>query len=406
MTVVEELARFVVERSWDDLSDAARQRAEDPCSRRARLRARRARRAASPGDPRPARRLRRPSALHADRRRPHRARPRGALQRRARPLPRLQRLLLRAGRDLPSERQPRARARGGRVRGRLRTRAADRARRRLPGAVPALGRGARAGEGVRPHDAGRLRRGGRGGQGAAPRRAGDGERDRDRRHGPERASGDAHRRALAVERACLPVHRLRRRRGGLPRRARHHRPGRGVRGQQGLHGLDRRPRSRSTGSRRTSSASAAPSSSATTPRSTPSRRSRRCSSCARRTPSTRPQVERIELETFQVAYDIIGGGEEGGKKEIRTQGAGRPLAPLPARRRAARRAGAARAVRARADRPAGRAGAPAAGRGAPGGRPVRALPGRACLPAAPPPRRRRRRSRPRSPTTRASSPAR
>jgi 2-methylcitrate dehydratase len=28
------------------------------------------------------------------------------------------------------------------------------------------------------------------------------------------------------------------------------------------------------------------------------------------------QVERIELETFQVAYDIIGGGEEGGKTEI------------------------------------------------------------------------------------------
>ncbi len=30
-------------------------------------------------------------------------------------------------------------------------------------------------------------------------------------------------------------------------------------------------------------------------------------------------VERIELETFQVAYDIIGGGEEGTKKEIRTK---------------------------------------------------------------------------------------
>jgi 2-methylcitrate dehydratase len=30
-------------------------------------------------------------------------------------------------------------------------------------------------------------------------------------------------------------------------------------------------------------------------------------------------VEGIELETFQVAYDIIGGGEEGGKKEIRTK---------------------------------------------------------------------------------------
>ena len=31
------------------------------------------------------------------------------------------------------------------------------------------------------------------------------------------------------------------------------------------------------------------------------------------------QVERIELETFQVAYDIIGGGEEGGKTEIATK---------------------------------------------------------------------------------------
>jgi 2-methylcitrate dehydratase len=30
-------------------------------------------------------------------------------------------------------------------------------------------------------------------------------------------------------------------------------------------------------------------------------------------------VGRLELETFQVAYDIIGGGEEGGKKEIRTK---------------------------------------------------------------------------------------
>jgi 2-methylcitrate dehydratase len=31
------------------------------------------------------------------------------------------------------------------------------------------------------------------------------------------------------------------------------------------------------------------------------------------------EVERVELETFQVAYDIIGGGEEGGKKEIETK---------------------------------------------------------------------------------------
>jgi 2-methylcitrate dehydratase len=31
------------------------------------------------------------------------------------------------------------------------------------------------------------------------------------------------------------------------------------------------------------------------------------------------EVERVELETFQVAYDIIGGGEEGSKKEIQTK---------------------------------------------------------------------------------------
>ena len=30
-------------------------------------------------------------------------------------------------------------------------------------------------------------------------------------------------------------------------------------------------------------------------------------------------VKRVELETFQVAYDIIGGGEEGGKKDIRSK---------------------------------------------------------------------------------------
>ena len=85
-------------------------------------------------------------------------------------------------------------------------------------------------------------------------------------------------------------------------------------------------------------------------------------------------VERIELETFQVAYDIIGGGEEGGKKEIQTQGAGRPLAALPARGRAARRPGDARAVRARADRAAGRAGAAAPGRGASRRRPTARFP--------------------------------
>ncbi len=31
------------------------------------------------------------------------------------------------------------------------------------------------------------------------------------------------------------------------------------------------------------------------------------------------EVQRVELETFQVAYDIIGGGEEGGKKEIHSK---------------------------------------------------------------------------------------
>ncbi|HET6867196.1 MAG TPA: MmgE/PrpD family protein [Solirubrobacteraceae bacterium] len=34
---------------------------------------------------------------------------------------------------------------------------------------------------------------------------------------------------------------------------------------------------------------------------------------------TADEVERIELDTFQVAYDIIGGGEEGSKYEVRTK---------------------------------------------------------------------------------------
>jgi 2-methylcitrate dehydratase len=34
---------------------------------------------------------------------------------------------------------------------------------------------------------------------------------------------------------------------------------------------------------------------------------------------TADQVERIELDTFQVAYDIIGGGEEGDKREVRSK---------------------------------------------------------------------------------------
>ncbi len=65
---------------------------------------------------------------------------------------------------------------------------------------------------------------------------------------------------------------------------------------------------------------------------------------------TADQVERIELDTFQVAFDIIGGGEEGDKCQVRYQGGGRPLAALPARGRAARRTGAPRAVPARANR--------------------------------------------------------
>jgi 2-methylcitrate dehydratase len=40
----------------------------------------------------------------------------------------------------------------------------------------------------------------------------------------------------------------------------------------------------------------------------------------RETPDLDPRaVDRVELETFQVAYDIIGGGEEGDKKQIRTK---------------------------------------------------------------------------------------
>ncbi len=34
---------------------------------------------------------------------------------------------------------------------------------------------------------------------------------------------------------------------------------------------------------------------------------------------TGPEVERIELDTFQVAYDIIGGGEEGGKHHVESK---------------------------------------------------------------------------------------
>ena len=33
----------------------------------------------------------------------------------------------------------------------------------------------------------------------------------------------------------------------------------------------------------------------------------------------RTRCERIELDTFQVAYDIIGGGEEGEKQSVHTK---------------------------------------------------------------------------------------
>ena len=89
------------------------------------------------------------------------------------------------------------------------------------------------------------------------------------------------------------------------------------------------------------------SSSATTPRSTRSRRIEALLELRAEHGLTGADVERIELDTFQVAYDIIGGGEEGDKKQHRLQGGGRPLAALPARRRAARRPGDARAVPAR-----------------------------------------------------------
>ena len=59
---------------------------------------------------------------------------------------------------------------------------------------------------------------------------------------------------------------------------------------------------------------------------------------------TAADVDRIELDTFQVAFDIIGGGEEGNKHRVTIQGGSRPLAALPARGRAARRPGAPRPI--------------------------------------------------------------
>ena len=167
---------------------------------------------------------------------------------------------------------------------------------------------------------------------------------------------------------------------GVPGDARDHRPARGVRGQQGLHRRDRRPVSRSTGQREDLES-------------------------VRRTILKRfnaeihsqsaieallelraahaieaAEVERVELDTFQVAYDIIGGGEEGSKYEIATKeeadhslpyllavalldGQVLPEQYRPERIAAARRAGAA-----------------APRRGAPGRRAVKALPRRAQRP--------------------------
>ena len=113
-------------------------------------------------------------------------------------------------------------------------------------------------------------------------------------------------------------------------------------------------------------------------------------------------VERIELETFQVAYDIIGGGEEGGKKEIQTKE--QADHSLPYLLAVALLDGQVLPEQFAPERivAAGRAGAAAAGRGAPRRRPHGALPGRARLPPAPPPRATARRSPRRRATTRAS----
>ena len=100
-------------------------------------------------------------------------------------------------------------------------------------------------------------------------------------------------------------------------------------------------------------------------------------------------VERIELETFQVAYDIIGGGEEGGKKEIENKEQADHSLPyllavalldgqvMPEQFAPERivRADVQELLRRVEVRPAAR--------------PHGALPGRARLPPAPPPRRRR-----------------
>ena len=378
-------------------------RTEDPRPRRARLRARRARRAAGRRDSRAARRVRRPPALHPDRRRrePPPTAPRSTTARSSAtststtPTSPPARPAIRATTSRRCSRPPSTRAPPAgscltalAVAYQVQCRLSDEAPVRAKGFDHTTQGAYAAAAGV-----------------AKALRLGE----------PQTANAVAIAgtalNALRVTRTgalsqwkglAYPFTALRRRRGGLPRRARAS-PARPRCSRATRASWTRSPAaSRSTGSTRTSSASAAPSSSATTPRSTPSRRSRRCSSCARRTRSTRPTVERIELETFQVAYDIIGGGEEGDKKQIRTKE--QADHSLPYLLAVALLDGQVLPEQFAPERivAAGRAGAAAAGRRAARRRPHGPLPGRARLPAAPPPRATARRSPPRSPTTRAS----
>ena len=93
-------------------------------------------------------------------------------------------------------------------------------------------------------------------------------------------------------------------------------------------------------------------------------------------------VERVDLDTFQVAYDIIGGGEEGAKKEIRTKE--QADHSLPYLLAVALLDGQVMPEQFAPDRIArpGCSEAAAEGRGAPGGGPVRPLPRGACVPGA------------------------
>ena len=136
---------------------------------------------------------------------------------------------------------------------------------------------------------------------------------------------------------------------GVPRDARRHRPARGVRGQQGFHGRDRGP-FEVDWSREDLERSGARSSSGTTLRSIRSRRSRRCSTCAQEHGAARGgrRADRARHLPGRLRHHRR---RRGGRQDARPpQGGGRPLAALPARRRDARRPGAARAVPARADR--------------------------------------------------------